>query len=522
VETRAYLQGAFAKFYRENPELIQPPPSMERREFGFQLFRGRVMVRHKRFKTPGELREFMARVGPSDAYRSAAYYERPDAEMAEKGWLGADLAFDIDADHIETPCKEEHDVWRCVKCGRVGRGPAPERCPKCGCEKFKVSTWPCEVCLKSAKEELQYFSGHRGYHLMLEEETIRTLNQDERKEIADYLMAVGIDPALHGFEVGGSGHIRLDAPGWRGRIARGVYQVLLSDEELRKAGVRGGALQRGREALLRGLEEGVVRLPRGVGRGTWSRVALQGARMQSVRLDPVVTIDVHRLMRLEGSLHGKTGLRKVEVPISRLEVFDPLREAVAFRRGEVAVRIRRRHPPPLQGVRRGGLRVEYDTVYEAWLREKKAEELQPIPKDFYKQLAEYIHTLREKVAELGGETVEGEIAEEELKNVYEMARSLVKLRLRKILRRAMRGETINAESITPEESKFLEGAKHLSEIYHNILGMVSGRLETGALKEAERGVEEKPKKILVRFLRDTPRERQSPYRAGCSRGGEGG
>mgnify|MGYP000026368036 CR=1 FL=1 len=148
--------------------------------------------------------------------------------------------------------------------------------------------------------------------------------------------------------------------------------------------------------------------------------------------------------------------------------------------------------------------MEYDTVYEAWLREKKAEELQPIPKDFYKQLAEYIHTLREKVAELGGETVEGEIAEEELKNVYEMARSLVKLRLRKILRRAMRGETINAESITPEESKFLEGAKHLSEIYHNILGMVSGRLETGALKEAERGVEEKPKKILVRFLRDIP------------------
>ena len=386
METRAYLQGAFAKFYRENPELIQPPPSMERREFGFQLFRGRVMVRHKRFKTPGELREFMARVGPSDAYRSAAYYERPDAEMAEKGWLGADLAFDIDADHIETPCKEEHDVWRCVKCGRVGRGSAPERCPECGCEKFKESTWPCEVCLMSAKEELQklvdvltddfgfsqsemhvYFSGHRGYHLMLEEETIRTLNQDERKEIADYLMAVGIDPALHGFEVGGIGYIRLDAPGWRGRIARGVYQTLLSDEELRKAGVRGDALQRGREALLRGLEEGVLRLPRGVGRRTWSRVALYGAQRQSVRLDPVVTIDVHRLMRLEGSLHGKTGLRKVEVPISRLEVFDPLKEAVAFRRGEVAVRILEdtlefRVGEDIYGPYTAGMRVELPTA----------------------------------------------------------------------------------------------------------------------------------------------------------------
>jgi len=148
--------------------------------------------------------------------------------------------------------------------------------------------------------------------------------------------------------------------------------------------------------------------------------------------------------------------------------------------------------------------VEYDAVYEAWLREKKAEKLQPLPRDFYKQLAEYIHTLREKVAELRGETVEGEIAEAELKNVYEMAKDLVKLRLRKIFRHAMRGETLNAESITPEESKFLERAKHLSEVYHNILKLVSGKLETGALGEAKPEVEEKPKKILVRFLRDVP------------------
>jgi len=219
----------------------------------------------------------------------------------------------------------------------------------------------------SQSEMHVYFSGHRGYHLMLEEETIRTLNQDERKEIADYLMAVGIDPALHGFEVGGIGYIRLDAPGWRGRIARGVYQTLLSDEELRKAGVRGDALQRGREALLRGLEEGVLRLPRGVGRRTWSRVALYGAQRQSVRLDPVVTIDVHRLMRLEGSLHGKTGLRKVEVPISRLEVFDPLKEAVAFRRGEVAVRILEdtlefRVGEDIYGPYTAGMRVELPTA----------------------------------------------------------------------------------------------------------------------------------------------------------------
>jgi len=30
--------------------------------------------------------------------------------MENKGWIGADLIFDIDADHIETRCKTEHDL----------------------------------------------------------------------------------------------------------------------------------------------------------------------------------------------------------------------------------------------------------------------------------------------------------------------------------------------------------------------------------------------------------------------------
>ncbi|HSQ48074.1 MAG TPA: hypothetical protein VLL96_00120, partial [Candidatus Deferrimicrobiaceae bacterium] len=38
-----------------------------------------------------------------------------------------------------------------------------------------------------------------------------------------------------------------------------------------------------------------------------------------------------------GTLHGKTGLKKIEFPAKNLEDFDPFIGAVAFRRGEVKV-----------------------------------------------------------------------------------------------------------------------------------------------------------------------------------------
>jgi hypothetical protein len=43
------------------------------------------------------------------------------------------------------------------------------------------------------------------------------------------------------------------------------------------------------------------------------------------------------LIRLEGTLHGKTGFKKTRVDLSRIEEFDPFREGIAFRKGTVKV-----------------------------------------------------------------------------------------------------------------------------------------------------------------------------------------
>jgi DNA primase small subunit len=58
-----------------------------------------------------------------------------------------------------------------------------------------------------------------------------------------------------------------------------------------------------------------------------------------VKIDTVVTPDINRLIRLSNSLHGKTGLKKVETSMAGIETFDPLKSAVAFKEGTVSVHV---------------------------------------------------------------------------------------------------------------------------------------------------------------------------------------
>ncbi len=353
IETKSFIEVKFSEYYKKNSMSIQPPASMEKREFGFLLLKERIMLRHKSFKTAEELRDTLKRLVPSNAYYSSAYYERPEEGMEEKGWLGADLIFDIDADHISTPCAKTHDTWTCTSCKTTGRGTPPEKCPTCNEQKFEEKAWPCEVCLESAKEETIKlidmltrdfgfstkemnvgFSGHRGYHLHVESKEISTLDSIERKEIVDYIVGIGLEPQLHGLS--GLSGPNLDDFGWRGRIARGTYEYLLNatQEQLEKIGLPKVAVQSLSEHKERILKSWKIKGPwtiiKGVSLKSWSKIVEQVVKKQSAKIDTVVTTDIHRLIRLTNTLHGKTGLRKTEVPIVALEEFDPLKSAVAF------------------------------------------------------------------------------------------------------------------------------------------------------------------------------------------------
>ncbi|MGA2309140.1 MAG: DNA primase small subunit PriS [Candidatus Bathyarchaeia archaeon] len=334
---------------------------IERREFGFATFEG-WMLRHKSFDAKNELISFLGDSVPRDAYFSCAYYEDPLAEMERKGWLGADLIFDIDADHIPTSCDKVHDQWTCGKCGFAGRGVVPENCPVCGSEKFDESTWPCEVCLASAKyetvklldilmkdfgfsdKELRvFFSGHRGYHVHVEHEAVMNLDSIARKEIVDYVCGLGLDTAFYGLIERGPKMFNVTDPGWRGRIARGIHEFVAEAkaEDYRDIGLKGNVAEtmvKNRTAVLRNLNESKPwEAVKGVGPETWKKIVEHFVISQSASVDTVVTTDTHRLIRLGSTLHGKTGLKKTEFPVPTIESFDPFKSAIAFKKGTATV-----------------------------------------------------------------------------------------------------------------------------------------------------------------------------------------
>ena len=361
--TRSFVQEQFHQYYTQCFEEVDIKSGFEEREFAALLMKDRIMIRHKSFQNRKELHSFLRSTTPSDMYYSSAYYEQPDApDMASKGWIGADLVFDIDADHIPTSCNKIHDTWTCIKCGFKGRGERPQKCPSCDGEKFEENTWPCEECLTSAKAETTklldilskdfgfskknthiFFSGHRGYHVHVEDETVKNLDSMARKEIADYVTGLGLDTNLHTLGDDKSETTDLKNIGWHGRIVQGISSIVLNSEikDLQRIGLRRNIAEiivRNKDTMLKNpFAARPQGLPKGFGTETYRKMVEHSKKSLSAKVDTVVTTDIHRLIRLPGTLHGKTGFKKVQIPSESLASFDPFKNAIAFKEGAARI-----------------------------------------------------------------------------------------------------------------------------------------------------------------------------------------
>jgi DNA primase small subunit len=327
------------------------------------------MTRHKAVVSHEELVNNIRMLAPSDVYYSTAYYTRPAEAMERKGWLGSDLVFDVDADHIETPCKADHDTWRCSGCGLSKPGRPPTQCPSCGNVKFVERTWLCDECLKAAKMEVVklidflsndfgiprddmyiFFSGHRGYHLHVRTEQVRRLDESQRKEIVDYVLGLGLDVFFQGLYKKPKDVIvgpQVSDPGWRGRFAREAYRLVMkgTEEELVALGFssrrarliikeRPEREERWQKEILWSEFEDRFHVNDATWRTIFERAISKGAL--PAEIDTVVTTDIHRLIRLPETLNGKTGLRATAV--LDLDSFDPFVDPIAFQ-GEETVRV---------------------------------------------------------------------------------------------------------------------------------------------------------------------------------------
>ncbi|MFW9900824.1 MAG: DNA primase small subunit domain-containing protein [Candidatus Thorarchaeota archaeon] len=362
MKTYEYLKRRFKEYYKENHGDIPLVSLFDQREFGFIPWDQQIrMIRHMSFANRDLFLTHLKNNGPQHVYSSASFYKTPEnQDMKEKGYKGCDFLIDIDVDHFYTPCKEDHDRWYCRNCGKNGNGMV-EKCPDCKELKLRKLSWICEDCLDIAKNEiikLIYdflipdfnidvekikiaFSGHRGYHLKIEDNNLRALSSDQRREIINYITGEGISYEILGLRKKGDnifGFSR-DTIGWPQKIYREIETLLKKSNieiETTLSDKNNFNLSKSFIENLLNYKKNFLAIIKNNDRNNWTLVSSNLAMWNKfldaivakigIEADVPVSIDTHRLIRYPGSLHGKTGFKVQELLLDELEFFNPLDE----------------------------------------------------------------------------------------------------------------------------------------------------------------------------------------------------
>ena len=142
----------------------------------------------------------------------------------------------------------------------------------------------------------------------------------------------------------------------------------------------------------------------------------------------------------------------------------------------------------------------YDELYEAWLRENENADIQTLTKDFFSRLAQYVKKLKEESRMLDEKSIRARLLLQEAKNAKKLSEELIRFRYEKLVKKTMAGDQIAKEGLTAEEEKLYGEIVTSAESYENFLkGVLSGN---SSIFKAEN--EEKPKKRVLRFLREVP------------------
>ena len=275
--------------------------------------------------------------------------------MADKDWLGADLIFDLDGDHLPGVTDKDFPAMIDV------------------IQEQAWSLWNdfLEPDFGFKQEYLQVtFSGHRGFHLHYRDPKYFHLDSESRRELVSHIRGEGVEVSdlLNRSAMP-------NASGWAKRVAKGVTSVvddldriyngdnkLLNtitsglQEMMDREGIKG---LRGKSSIekLSELMQSDNRRSR-VLSGRLAVLNNYAVLFQNLikadssvvlgnagETDEVVTIDTRRQIRWPGSLHGKSGLRVTEFPLSRLDPegtnpFDCLSEGIALsRQNKVTVEV---------------------------------------------------------------------------------------------------------------------------------------------------------------------------------------
>lgn len=327
VRLKKYFHDYYTNWAGRDVDLISE------REIGFIPFFG-TMIRHRSVQNLKELGKFVLRNTPRHIYYSSAYYRKPaEKVMKDKEWKGAELIFDLDADHLEGADKMTY--------------------PQILAEVKKHTE---RLIFRFLMDDLGFqekdlkllFSGGRGYHVHVVEDTVYPMNSDARREVANYIRGEGFST----FDMRRSmQETKTRLSGWKKTIDDETcrfYSGILDDDDKQETVRRILGNSRSRDSYIRGLMK-AANIPENLKRQ--EMLSVPGNRKYRLmdkndekilnhiiemvkkeyqcEIDEPVTTDVHRLIRLPHSLHGKTGLMVKPISLDEFSAFNPLKDAIA-------------------------------------------------------------------------------------------------------------------------------------------------------------------------------------------------
>ncbi len=353
-EGMRFVKKLISDYYSRRSQNVAPDKPDER-EFGVGNFERKIAFRHLSFRNNDELKRYLVNEAPPYVSYSSSYYRFPSGRpMENKGWLGAELVFDLDVTDMNLACQKVHGKsWICSNCLKEVKAETAKLVEDFLIPDFGFS--PGEIMIN--------FSGNRGYHVHVKNDAVLRLDSAARREITNYIAGMGIEMQEFFPTLGMRGK-PLTGPkptdkGWRGKMAR----RLLSD------------LNKGPEALMAlGIDKPTANMlvkkkalvELGLNNGNWDMVYIKNKAdfwrkiienqtiKQSDRIDRNVTNDTSHLIRLPNTIHGETGLvARVVGSVSDLERFEPMRDAIAFRGEMVKIKAESSYALEMNGQRYG-------------------------------------------------------------------------------------------------------------------------------------------------------------------------
>lgn len=321
----SFIRRCVKRYYFEQFDRIEIPLEMAKREFGYRKADA-GMVRHIQLHEPADLRVLLLQAVPLDVYVSNARYLLPAQPIAEKVWENADVIFDIDAKDLDMKCRPSHTVHMCAKCGYG----STDTCGKCGHKGTQKVSVTCPLCIKAAGEQVSklleiladdlgvsegvrvYFSGNEGFHVHVRNDHLATLGAAARAELADYVAFRGVIPDRMGVK-----RKRIESlpkthdGGWGGRFAREVFRS------------KAGRARAAKDITAEGYD-------------VFARKLAGMEKKIGVNIDPGVTMDIHRIFRMSGTINGKSCMAKV--PCADTKGFNPYVSAVVISDEPVGIR----------------------------------------------------------------------------------------------------------------------------------------------------------------------------------------